>query len=89
MNAKVREYIEYWVENSVHAAEQFRTAGASQDVEVLVGRLIEGAKVEGISEQAMRDEVGDLTEYLRAKLSTANEVEQARHRPAPDKDAAN
>ena len=35
MAIKAREYVDYSIENSVHAAEQFGTPGASQDVDVL------------------------------------------------------
>ena len=63
---------------SIHAAEQFRTPGASQDVTELVRRLIEGAKGQGISEKDMQDEVGDLTEYLRDKLRAAKKAEDDR-----------
>lgn len=77
MSKEAREYIEYWVENSVHAIEQFRTPAASQDVDTLAGRLIEGAKGQGITEQSIRDEVGDLTEYVREKLQLANQTENS------------
>jgi hypothetical protein len=80
MAIKAREYVDYWIENSVHAAEQFGTPGASQDVDVLVRRLIEGAKEQGISEQDMRSEVGDLAEYIRGKLRAANRSEGDRHK---------
>ena len=75
-----REYIDFWIENSIHAAEQFKTVGASQDVALLVERLIEGAKGQGITEQAMHDEVGDLAAYIKRKLATANQVERDRHK---------
>jgi hypothetical protein len=65
-----------WIE--IHAAEQFRTPGASQDVTELVRRLIEGAKGQGISEKDMQDEVGDLTEYVRDKLRAAKKAEDDR-----------
>jgi hypothetical protein len=78
MTAKAREYLDFWIENSVHAAEQFRAAGASQDVTELVRRLIDGAKDQGISEKDMQDEVGDLTEYVRGKLKAANKAEDDR-----------
>ena len=39
---KAREFIDFWIENSVHAAEQFH--GASQDVADLTARYIEAAK---------------------------------------------
>jgi hypothetical protein len=75
MVSKAREYIDYWIENSVHAAEEFRTAGASQDVSELVQRLIQGAKDQGITERSMRSEVGDLAEYVLGKLRAANKAE--------------
>jgi hypothetical protein len=75
---EAREYLDFWIENSVHAAEQFRTPGASQDVAELVSRLIEGAKVQGISEKDMQDEVGDLAAYIREKLRAANKAEEDR-----------
>jgi hypothetical protein len=78
MTAAAREYIDFWIENSVHAVEQFGIPGASQDVSVLVGRLIEGAKSLGISEKDMRDEVGDLNEYVRDKLREVNQSESDR-----------
>jgi hypothetical protein len=78
--SKAREYIDFWVENSVHSAENYTATGASQDVSLLVERLIEGAKEQDISADAMQEEVGDLTEYIRGKLETANRID--RHRRA-------
>jgi hypothetical protein len=80
MQTKAREYIDFWIENSVHAAEQYGTPGASQDVNELVGSLIEGAKGQGISEEAMMREVGDLAEYVRDKLAAANQAERDRRK---------
>lgn len=80
MPTGAREYIDFWIENSVHAVEQFGMLGASQDVAELVRRLIEGAKGQGFSEAVMRQEVGDLTEYLRSKLATANQIEKDRQK---------
>jgi hypothetical protein len=75
---KAREYIDFWIENSIHPAEQHQAAGASQNVPVLVRRLIEGAKGQGISEQEMQDEVGDLAEYVQGRLAAANQIERDR-----------
>lgn len=80
MTTKAREYIDFWIENSVHAAEQFRSPGGSQDVTELVQRLVEGAKGQGITEKALLSEVGDLGEYIRSKLATANQDERDRHK---------
>jgi hypothetical protein len=75
-----REYIDFWVENSVHAAEQNGTPGASQSVDVLVDRLVEGAKNQNISREALEKEVGDLEQYIEGKLATANRIEQDRRK---------
>jgi hypothetical protein len=74
MDAEAQEYIDFWIENSVHAADQTGSLAASQDVAVLVRRLIDGAAGQGISEHAMQAVVGDLTEYVSAKLNAANEA---------------
>jgi hypothetical protein len=76
--SKAREYIDFWIENSVHAAESYTATGASQDVSLLVERLIEGAKEQGIAAGAMQEEVGDLAEFIRGKLATANQIERDR-----------
>ncbi|RZN14288.1 hypothetical protein [Bradyrhizobium sp. Leo121] len=75
-----REFIEFWIENSVHAAEQYGTPGASQDVAELTRCCVEMAKSEGITEKAMRDEVGDLAEYIRGRLKAANKSESDRRK---------
>ena len=80
MTTKAREYIDFWIENSVHAAEQFKASGASQDIPVLVRRLIEGARDQGFTEKDLHDEVGDLADYVRNKLATANQAERDRHK---------
>jgi hypothetical protein len=76
--SKVREFIDFWVENSVHAVEQYRTAGASQDVAELTRRCIEAAKDQGISGADMTAEIGDVADYLGKKLSAANKAESDR-----------
>jgi hypothetical protein len=75
-----REFIEFWIKNSVHAAEQYGTPGASQDVAELTRRCIEMARSEGITEKAMRDEVGDVAEYIRGRLKAANKSESDRQK---------
>ncbi|BBO03376.1 MULTISPECIES: hypothetical protein [Bradyrhizobium] len=78
MLTSTREYIDFWIENSVHAAEQYGTPGASQSVDVLVDRLVEGAKNQNITRAAIEKEVGDLKQYIEEKLATANRIEQDR-----------
>jgi hypothetical protein len=78
MTSKAREFIDFWIENSVHAREHFGMVGSEQGIPELVRRLIEAARAQGVSEQAMTAEVGDLTEYIRGKLASANEAESGR-----------
>ncbi|UPK30956.1 hypothetical protein [Bradyrhizobium sp. 195] len=78
MLTTAREYIDFWIENSVHAAGQYGTPGASQSVDVLVDRLVRGAKNQNITRAAIEKEVGDLKQYIREKLATANRTEQDR-----------
>ena len=80
MSAKAREFIDYWIENSVHAAEQYGTPGASQDVVELTRRCVDMAKGQGITEQAIRHEIGDVAEYIRGKLRAANNAESDRRK---------
>ena len=79
--SKAREFIDFWIENSVHAVEQFRTRGAPQDVADLTARLVENAKAQGISEADMTAEVGDMGEYIRSKLKAVNKTESDRRNP--------
>jgi len=41
------------------------TPGASQEAAELTRRCFEMAKGQGITEEAMRDEIGDVAEYIR------------------------
>ena len=81
MSAKAREFIDFWIEKSVHAKEQFRTLGASQDVKELTHRCIEAAQGLGITEADLQAEIGDVAGYIQEKLEAANKVETGSHRP--------
>jgi hypothetical protein len=74
-----REFIDFWIENSVHAAERNGALGAERDVSALTGRCVEIASSLGISMVALNREVGDLTAYINAKLITANASERDQH----------
>ncbi|UFW45385.1 MULTISPECIES: hypothetical protein [Bradyrhizobium] len=80
MPTTTREYIDFWIENSVHAAEQYGAPGAPQSVDVLVDRLVEGAKTQNIPREALEAEIGDLKQYIEGKLATANRIERDRRK---------
>ncbi|MCC8976809.1 hypothetical protein [Bradyrhizobium brasilense] len=80
--SNAREFIDFWIENSVHAVEQYRTVGASQDVAELTRRLVEAAEGQGISEAELRAEIGDICDYIEGRLKAANRAENERRKPA-------
>ena len=71
--SKAREFLEFWIHNSVHRAEQRGVAGASQRPEELKARCIEMAASEGLSPADLEAEVGDLYQHIAAPLATAND----------------
>lgn len=75
MISEVRAFLEFWTANSVHAREPSGLAGAEQGVSHLVQRLIQAAGSQGISEEAMTAEVGDLPQFITGKLKEANQAE--------------
>lgn len=77
-----REFIDFWMENSVHAVEQYRTIGGSQDVAELTRRLVEAAKGQGISEADLQAEIGDIPDYIADQLKAANISESERRKPS-------
>lgn len=84
--SKVREFIDFWTENSIHAVEQYRTAGASQDVADLSRRLVEAANGQGISEADLHAEIGEISGYVGERLRAANRAEsERRNRPRTER----
>lgn len=80
--SKAREFIDFWTENSIHAVEQYRTVGASQDVAELTRRLVEAAKGQGLSETDLQAEIGEISDYIRDRLKAANRAESERQKPS-------
>jgi hypothetical protein len=78
MSAAVREFIDFWIENSIHAAERDGTTGATQSVDELVRRCVDMAKDQGFTEAEMQAEVGDIAAHIREQLKAANSSERGR-----------
>lgn len=70
---KAREFLEFWIQTSVHAAEPRGVSGASQLPEELKARCIEMAGSQGLSLADGEAEVGDVYQHIKAALATANE----------------
>jgi len=77
--ATAKEFVEFWLENSVHPDEQF---GRKQDgvaVERLVEGLLVAAEAQGFSKKQMEDELGgDIHSYIRNSIDSQNADERAR-----------
>ena len=71
--SKAREFLEFWMQNSVHSAEQHGVPGGSQSPEELKARCIEMAGNQDLSQADLEAEVGDLFVYIKAALATAND----------------
>ena len=78
MASKAREFIDFWIENSVHAGEQHGATGAEQRVLVLTSRCLEMASSIGLSRSDLDGAVGDLSTYIGARLAAANKQESDR-----------
>jgi hypothetical protein len=71
--SKAREFLEFWMQNSVHSAEQQGAPGGSQSPVELKARCIEMAGSQNLSQADLEAEVGDLFEYIMAALAAAND----------------
>ena len=78
--SKAGEFLCFWIENSIHAAEEYGVIGAEQSVVELTKRCINMAAEQGISQEDLVKQIGDLSDYIRHKLKDANKIENARHR---------
>ncbi len=54
MLTKTREYIAFWIEKSVHAAEQYGAPGASQGVDVLIDGLVKAPRSKTPRERSLK-----------------------------------
>ncbi|MBY0380766.1 MAG: hypothetical protein K2W78_02460 [Xanthobacteraceae bacterium] len=67
-----RDFIDFWVHNSVHPKEELGSVGASQNPRRLAEKLVAAAGGQGISEAQLIEEIGPLENYLAAILITLN-----------------
>lgn len=83
MSNKARDFIDFWIENTVHAAEEYGQRGGEQGASALTWRCIEMAKSQGLEEADLVAEVGDIETYIQDKLGTANQAERDRRNRKP------
>jgi hypothetical protein len=78
MSSDAKEFIDFWIKNSVHAKSEFGMTGSSQDAGILTERLKRAAEAQGISALEIIRQVGDIEEYLNRLLEDANAVQASR-----------
>ena len=79
--ATAKEFVEFWLENSVHADEQFGAKRGRMEVERLVESLVRRAEAQGFTRKQVEDELGgDIHAFIRASIDRQNEAEEARLR---------
>ena len=76
--SKAKEFLDFWVENSVHPAEQYARRAGTIELRDLVERCVEMAESQGFTERDLENEVGNLPSFIRDLLAKANHTEDAR-----------
>lgn len=76
-----KEFVEFWLENSVHADEQFGAKRGQVEVERLVESLVRAAGAQGFTRKQVQDELGgDIHGFIRTSIDQQNEAEDVRLR---------
>ena len=68
--ATTREFVDFWLENSVHADEQFSAKRGRVEVDRLVESLVQAAAAQGFTRKQVEDELGsDIHGFIRASIT--------------------
>ena len=77
--ATPKEFVEFWLENSVHPDEQFGLRRGRPPVQQLADNLIRAAEDQGFSKQQIEAELGgDIFAYIRFSIDQQNDAEHER-----------
>jgi hypothetical protein len=77
--ATAKEFVEFWLETSVHPDERFGVRRGRADVQQLADNLVEAAGGQGFSRQQIEAELGgDICAYIRASIDRQNKSEDQR-----------
>jgi cyanate lyase len=76
-----KEFVDFWLDVSVHADEQEGPRQAQAAVQHLADNLINAARDQGFSKEQVESELGDdLEAYIRASIDRQNVDEATRLR---------
>jgi hypothetical protein len=77
--ATAQEFLDFWVENSVHADEAFSPLRSDEDFAELARSLIVAARAEGFSAAEIEGETGaDIQSYIKKLVGQRNAGEATR-----------
>ncbi|WJR77356.1 hypothetical protein [Bradyrhizobium sp. NP1] len=77
--ATAKEFVDFWLDNSVHADESFGVRRGRIEVERLVEGLLRAAEAQGFSKEQVEAELGgDIYAHIRARIDRQNEAEAKR-----------
>jgi hypothetical protein len=75
-----KEFVEFWLQNSVHADEQMTGRRGREAILKLADRLVVAANYQGFSNQQIEEEIGDIYTYIRTSIDAKNAIETTRLR---------
>jgi hypothetical protein len=77
--ATIKEFVEFWLNNSVHADEQFSARRGHLEVEKLASNLVTAAEAQGFSRDQVEAELGgDIHGFIRNSIDSQNADETTR-----------
>jgi hypothetical protein len=79
-SSAAKEFIEFWLQNSVHADEQMVGRRGREAILKLADRLVVAAGHQGFSKQQIDAEIGDICTHIRASVDAKNSSETTRLR---------
>ena len=76
--ASAKEFVEFWLQNSVHPDEQFGPRRGRAAVQRLADNLVRAAEEQGFTKAQMEAEIGDLYTFIRGSINRQNKAEDDR-----------
>jgi hypothetical protein len=76
--ASAKEFVEFWLQNSVHPDEQFGPRRGRAAVQRLADNLVRAAEEQGFTKAQMEAEIGDLYTFIRLSINRQNQAEDDR-----------
>jgi hypothetical protein len=73
-----KEFVEYWLQNSVHPDEELGPRRGRAAVQQLAENLVRAAEEQGFTKPQMEAEIGDLYTFIRASIDRQNKAENDR-----------